>query len=255
MSKERIAIVSGIRTPFCKAGGIMRDFAADDLGAFIVSELMARSNISVNSVDGLVFGNVLAPPHSANIARIISVKAGLPVSIPAFTVNRNCASGMEAVITAADSILLGHNEVVVAGGTESMSNFPVLVRKSYKDFFVRLNKAKDWKQKLNALAGFRPKFILPEIPEISDPLCGLSMGQTAEILAREFCIDRKEQDLFALTSQQRAMKAIEEGRFSLEIAPTPVPPSGAGTPEWIAPVANGRNALAGKTTASRYTIT
>lgn len=222
--KERIAVVAGVRTPFCKAGGVMRDFEADDLGAYVVRELVARTGIPGDKVDELIFGNVLSPPQSANIARIVAVKAGLPVKTPAFTVNRNCASGMEALMTGADKILLGDDDIVIAGGTESMSNFPVVVRKKFKEFLQRLGKAKTWQQKLAALFSFRPGFLLPEIPEISDPLCGLSMGQTAEVLAREFRIDREEQDKFALKSQQRAAKAIADGVFADEVVPVPLPP-------------------------------
>lgn len=223
--KDRIAIVSGIRTPFCKAGGAMRDLEADDIGAFAVTELIARSGIPSASIDELIFGNVIQPPQAANIARIVAVKAGLPVFMPAFTVNRNCASGLEAIASAYDKILLGHGEIFIAGGTESMSNFPVLIKKKYKDFFMRLSKAKSWQQKLSTLFSFRPGFIIPEFPEISDPLCGLNMGQTAEILSREFKVTREEQDAFSLLSQERAMKGILEGRFADEIAPIPLPPN------------------------------
>lgn len=222
--KERIAIVAGIRTPFCKAGGVLRDMEADDLGAFVVAELMARTGIPGNKIDELIFGNVLQPPQSYNIARIIAIKAGLPVKVSAFTVNRNCASGLEAITNAADKIQLGHDDIVIAGGTESMSNFPVVIRKGYKEFLQKLGKSKGWKSKLAALFSFRPRFLIPETPEIADPLCGLNMGQTAEILAREFRIPRQEQDHFALLSQQRAMQAINEGRLDDEIAPVPLPP-------------------------------
>lgn len=222
---ERIAIVAGIRTPFCKAGGAMRDMEPDDLGAFAVTELLARTGYPADQVDELIFGNVIYPPHLANIARIVAVKGGLPVKAPAFTVNRNCASGLEAVVTAANKIQQGHADVIIAGGTESMSNFPVVVKKKYKDFLQRLMKSKTWQQKLSALFGFRPSFLVPEIPEIGDPLCGLSMGQTAEILAREFKVSRQEQDQFSLESQQRASKAIENGTLGDEIAPVPLPPS------------------------------
>lgn len=222
--KERIAITFGIRTPFCKANGVMRDLEADDLGAFIVSELLARSNIPPEQVDELIFGNVMSPPQDANIARIVSVKGGLPNKVPAFTVSRNCASGLESIVTAADKILLGRGQIIIAGGTESMSNFPISIRKGYKDFLQRLSKAKNFKQKLSTLLSFRPNFLIPEIPDIADPICGLSMGQTAEILSREFKITREEQDAFSLLSQERASKAINDGRFADEIAPIPLPP-------------------------------
>lgn len=223
--KERIAIVAGIRTPYCKSGGVLKDFEADDLGAYIVRELVARSGINPNTIDELIFGNVITPPNAANIARIISVKGGVPVKAAAFTVNRNCASGLEAITTAAERISSGHDQVVIAGGTESMTNFPVTINKKYKEFLMRLGKAKGIGQKLMSLLSFRPSFLMPDFPEISDPLCDLSMGQTAENLSREFQITREDQDRFALRSQQRAEKAIAEGRMAEEIAPIPVPPN------------------------------
>src|SRR5262245_57093795 len=120
--KDRIAIVSGIRSPFCKGGGAMRDMDADNLGAYVVAQLLAKAGIEPAKVDELIFGNVIQPSQFANIARVVAVKSGLPVKVPAYTVNRNCASGLEAITSAADKILLGHDEIVVAGGTESMSN-------------------------------------------------------------------------------------------------------------------------------------
>jgi len=223
--KERIAIVDGIRTPFCKAGGVMREIEADDLGAFVVRELLARTPIAAEMVDELIFGNVLQPAHAANIARIIAVKGGLPVKTPAYTVNRNCASGMEALLSGCDKILLNHDQIIMAGGVESMSNFPVLVKRQFKDFLTRLNKAKTFTQKLAVLPSFRPSFLIPQIPEIADPLCGLNMGQTAENLVREFKISRAEQDQFALLSHQRAAKATKDGVFAQEISPLPVTPA------------------------------
>jgi acetyl-CoA acyltransferase len=222
---KNIVIVSGVRSPFCKAGGVLRDLEADDLGAFVVKELVERSGVPVEKVDELIFGNVLQPPNATNIARILAVKAGLPVKIPAYTVNRNCASGMEAIASAADKIQLGEADIIIAGGTESMSNFPVLFRKKMRDFLTRLSKAKSWKQKFGILMGFRPSFMVPEVPEISDPLCGLSMGQTAEIIAREFHVTREDQDRFALKSQERASKAMKDGILGEEIIPIPVPPA------------------------------
>lgn len=223
--KERIAVVNGIRTPFCKGGGVLKDMEADDLGAFVVRELMARSKIHPDQVDELIFGNVLQPANSTNIARILSVKGGMPIKMPAYTVNRNCASGMEAIVSGADKILLGEADIILAGGCESMSNFPILFSKKMKNFLTTFSKAKSWKQKLAALMGFRLSFLYPQIPEISDPLCGCTMGQTAEVLAREFKIGRREQDEYALMSQQRVIKAINEGRLQQEIVPIPVPPA------------------------------
>lgn len=222
---KRIAILSAIRTPFCKAPGVLKELLADDLGAFAVKELFARAPFSGDLIDEVILGNVLQPPHATNIARVIAVKAGLPERIPAYTVNRNCASGMEAVTSAANKIALNQAEVILAGGVESMSNFPILFPRKMRDFLFNLSKAKSLNERLLALSGFRLSLFKPEIPEIADPLCGLSMGQTAENLARDFRITREEQDLFALESQLRAAKAMQEGRFSEEIVPIPVPPS------------------------------
>jgi acetyl-CoA acyltransferase len=225
MMKERIAVIEGLRSPFCKAGGVLREMEADDLGAYIVRELVLRADLSPEDIDELIFGNVLQPIQSTNIARILAVKAGLPVKLPAFTVNRNCASGMEAIVAGANKIRLGDAQTVIAGGTESMSNFPVLLSRKMKELLTQFNKAKSWNEKLKTLLNLRPSHLIPEFPAIADPLCGLTMGQTAEILAREFKISRQEQDEFALMSQERAAKATQEGRFSEEIVPIPVPPS------------------------------
>lgn len=224
MKKERIAIINGIRTPFCKGGGILKEMEADDIGAIVVKELIARTNVPLDLVDELIFGNVLTPAHLTNIARIIAIKGGLPEKVPAFTVNRNCASGMESIATAANKIWQGEADVIIAGGTESMSNFPILFSRKMKELLMALSKAKTLTQKLKLIFSFRPYFLKPDIPEIADPICGLSMGQTAEILSRDFKVTREEQDLFSLMSQERAWKATSEGRFKDEIVPIPLPP-------------------------------
>lgn len=218
---ERIAIVEGIRTPFCKASGAFRYWEPEDLGAYVVRELMARTEINESQVDELIFGNVLQPPHATNIARVISIKAGLPVATPAFTVNRNCASGLEAITTGANKIRLGQAEIIVAGGTESMSHFPVLFPDKARDFLMGISKAKTWGQRWKLLTSFRFGLLKPDLPGIADPLCNLNMGQTAEILSREFRITREDQDIFALMSQHRAVEAIESGRMQEEIVPMP----------------------------------
>lgn len=222
--KPRIAIVSGLRTPFCKASGLLKDMKADDLGAWAVKELYTRAQFPAESIDEVILGNVIQPSDATNIARVIAVKAGIPESVPAYTVNRNCASGMEAVTSAANKILLGQAHIILAGGVESMSRFPILFPDKMRNFLVRLNKARGFKERLLALFQFRPSMLVPHTPELQDPLCGLSMGQTAEKLVRDFSITREEQDLFALNSQLSALKAIKEGRFKEEIAPIPLPP-------------------------------
>ncbi len=223
--KERIAVIDGVRTPFCKAGGVFKDWQADDLGAFAVKELLAKIKIPKEKIDELVFGNVLQPPHAANIARVLAVKGGLPIRTPAFTVNRNCASGMEAITSSMNKLRLKEADIIIAGGTESMSHFPILFNKGMRGFIQRMSKARSLMQKLSSLFSFRLGFLKPEIPEIADPLCAMNMGQTAELLARQFHITRQDQDQYALQSQQRASLAQKEGRFAEEIVPIPSMPS------------------------------
>ena len=225
--RERVAIIDGARTPMAKAGTALKDVPADDLGAFVVREVLARSGLRPAEVDEVVIGNVAQPANAANIARVIALKAGIPSSVPAFTVHRNCASGMESITTAALKILSGYGKVFIAGGVESMSNIPLLFPKTYADFAGRLSRAKSFGQKLSALAGFRLRMLRPEVAlleGLTDPVSGLIMGLTAENLSREFHIGREEQDGFALLSHQRAAAAQRDGILAGEILPVPALP-------------------------------
>ncbi|WP_369433736.1 acetyl-CoA C-acyltransferase [Psychromonas sp. MME1] len=225
--KERLAIIEGIRSPFCKAGTAFKGMQADQLGAIVVRELMARSVLNYNDIDEVIMGNVAQPGHAANIARVIALQGGFPSTTIAYTVNRNCASGMEAMTTAANKIFAGEIEIAVVGGAESMSNIPLLLSAQMSDFFTRLMMAKSLPDKLKALLTFRAHFLKPVIGielGLTDPVCGLNMGQTAEVLCREFAITRQEQDEFALLSHQRAAQAQSDGRLSDEIVPVPCAP-------------------------------
>jgi acetyl-CoA C-acetyltransferase/acetyl-CoA acyltransferase len=225
--KERIAIIDGVRTPFCKAGGALRDVSADHLGAVVTREILARTGLRGESIDEVIFGNVSQPANAANIARVIALRAALPQSVPAFTVHRNCASGMESITTAATKILSGDASIILAGGTESMSNIPLIFGKRMTLLFEDLGKAKTIVQKLSVLSRFRLGFLTPVVGVVeglTDPICGLIMGLTAEKLSREFGIDRVTQDEFALQSHFKAAAAIRDGRFSDEIVPLPLPP-------------------------------
>jgi len=225
--KERIAIIDGVRTPMDKAGGRLRHISADDLAVYAIKDLILRTALDVSEVDELILGNVAQPANAANIARVAALKAGIPQAVPAYTVCRNCASGMESITTAGNKILAGESRVIIAGGTESMSNIPFLFGRRMTDFFRRLQKAKKPFEKLKILLGFRPRYLRPEIAVIqglTDPISGLIMGRTAEVLAREFHITREEQDKYALMSHKRAVRAIREGVFRDEITPVPLPP-------------------------------
>ncbi len=226
--KERIAVIAGIRTPMGKAGGALKTVSADDLGAFALKALMDLTPIKAAEVDEVIFGNCAMPADAANIARVIALKAGFPIHTPAFTVQRNCASGMQSISSAMESLWLERASVMVAGGTESMSNIPLLYSEPMANFFNQLMKAKSPIQKLRALAGFRPWFLKPVIgvlQGLTDPMCGLLMGQTAEVLAREFKLSRLKQDEYALSSHQRASAATQAGRLAEEIIPIPLAPS------------------------------
>ena len=220
--KERIAIIAGFRSPMGKAGGAMKNLTAHDLGARIVKEVLIRSKVDPKQIDEVIIGNVAQPAEAANIARVIALKAGIPESVPAFTVHRNCASGMEAMTTATSKILNGEAEIILAGGVESMSNIPLFFGKKMTALFANLMKAKTLKQKLSALLSFRPVFLTPVVGVIqglTDPISGLIMGCTAENIAKDFKITREEQDEFSLRSHQKAEAAIANGIFKEEIIP------------------------------------
>lgn len=221
---ERIAIVDGIRTPMAKAGTALKDTPADDLGAAVVREIVHRAGVTAEAIDEVIIGNVAQPAHAANISRVIALKAGLPIDVPAYTVHRNCASGMEAITQAATKIAAGMGSVYIAGGVESMSNIPLLFNAEYSDFMNRLMRAKTGRARLATLLGFRMRMLKPEIglvQGLTDPVSGLIMGLTAENLAREFHIDREEQDEFALRSHQLALQAQADNAFDGEIMPIP----------------------------------
>jgi len=219
---ERVAIVEGIRTPFCKAMGEFRDLKADDLGAVCVRELIQRVPFSTDEFDEAIIGNVMCPEHAYNVGRVIAIKGGLPDHVPAISVSRNCASGMEAIVIAAQRIQLGLGDTYIAGGSESMSHVPILYNDRAVDWLFALQKTKSFTQIMGMLLKFRLSFLKPVVPAIGDPLCGLTMGQTAEILSREFGITRQEQDEFALNSQHRSVEATKTGLMKEEVHPVPV---------------------------------
>ncbi len=209
---ERIAIIQGIRTPFCKMGSSLSELNAQDLGRIASRELIERFNINVKIIDEVIFGNVSQPPDAANISRVIALLSGIPLTTPAFSVHRNCASGLESVVTAALKIQSGDISCVLTGGTESMSNIPFFLTKKLQDIIFQFNRSKTFLEKIQTLSKVRLAYLEPKIGlnlGLTDPVCGLNMGQTAEVLAKEFGITREEQDQFALRSHQRAIAARE----------------------------------------------
>jgi acetyl-CoA acyltransferase len=212
-------IVGGVRTPFVKAGGPLNLVPAQELGRAVVRELLERFNVDPASIDEVITGNV-APTDAANVSRVIALRAGIPNDRVAHTVNRNCASGLEAVTEAYERIRSGRAQGVIAVGVDSMSNIPLLWKKSLTDDFFAMTTAKNAWNKLRALARIRPRDLAPVIgikQGLTDPVSGLMMGETAEKLAREYGISREAQDLFALRSHQRAAAAWNEGRLQDEV--------------------------------------
>ena len=220
--RERIAIIDGLRTPIAKADGKLKNLQAESLGSHIVSEVALRVGIEFDMYDEVIIGNVAQPSHAVNIARVIALRAGFGEKTPAFTVHRNCASGMESITTASDKILSGRGDIYLAGGVESMSNLPLLFNKKMSTLFEALFRSKSPIDKLKTLSHFTPSHLKPIIglmQGLTDPLTGLIMGSTAEILAQDFGISRSEQDKFALSSHKKAECAQKNGIFADEIAP------------------------------------
>ncbi len=223
---ERIALINGFRTPFLKAGTDFKTIDADRLGVYPLKESILRSGVSFEDIDDVVVGCCGQPVHAANVARVISLRAGIPKSVPAVTVHRNCASGMEAISTGAQRLLLGEADVVATVGVESMSNYPLIFNKKMRSFFEKLSRSKTFLQRLSIISSFRFKNLKPIIAlqmGLTDPVCNLIMGNTAENIAKEFKITRHDQDQFALDSHLKALSAAESGRLSDEIIPVQLP--------------------------------
>lgn len=212
-------IIGGVRTPFVRAGGELCDVSAPELGIQVVRELLYRHAVKPGLVEELICGNVASPVDSANVARVIALRAGIPRDRIAHTVNRNCASGFEAVTEAIARIEYARARVVVAVGVDSMSNVPLLFRKQFGEKLFEVSKARGPVRKLKSLLRFRPSDFAPLIGlklGLTDPVSGMIMGDTAEKLAREYRISRDEQDQFALASHLKAVDALQAGRFAAE---------------------------------------
>lgn len=220
-----LAVVAGVRTPFCKAFTSLSDVPADELGRVALLGALERAKVSPDNVDEVVFGNVSGQADASNLSRVIALRAGVPYESRAHTVNRNCASGMEAIFAAWHAIQEGRAEVIVAGGTESMSRVPFLWDRRMQSWLMRFQRASLW-QRAKLLGELRPRHFRP-IPSLelglTDPTCGLNMGQTAEVLAKEFAVTREEQDAFALRSHQLATAAWDRCFYGGETTPVTVP--------------------------------
>jgi acetyl-CoA acyltransferase len=221
---RRVAIVAGLRTPFERSGTLFKSLSSQDLGRALVAELVARTGLDGKEVDTLVFGTVVPSVLAPNIAREVALLPMLPKGIPAVTVSRACTSANQAITDAADQIALGHADVAIAGGAESLSNVPILHSRGFANALVAASKAKSVSGRLGALARIRPRDLIPITPAIAEPSTGETMGQSAEKMAKLNHIPRDEQDQFALRSHRLAAAGTQDGRLTAEIMPYYVPP-------------------------------
>lgn len=221
---RRVAIVDGVRTPFTKSGTAFKAISAIDLGKLCVAELIQRTNLSGNEVQALVFGTVVPSVVAPNIAREVALMPLLPKGVQAFSVSRACASANQAITDAADQIALGHIDVAIAGGAESLSNVPILHSQGMSEALVLASKAKTLPGRLKALSRVRPKDLVPITPAIAEPTTGETMGQSAEKMAKLNDISREEQDHFSLRSHRLASAGTTDGRLTAEQMPVYVPP-------------------------------
>ncbi|MGN6185008.1 MAG: acetyl-CoA C-acyltransferase FadI [Thermoanaerobaculia bacterium] len=220
----RVAVIQGVRTPFAKSGTHYARLTALDLGKLAVAELVQRSGIDPNEVQEVVFGNVIPSVKAPNIAREIVLGTGLPRKIPGYTVGKACASANQAITSGSDLIARGYADVVIAGGAESLSDVPILFSKNFSEALVGASKQKSVGGKLGAFSKIRPKDLAPDTPAIAESTTGLTMGESAEKMAKANGITREEQDTFAMQSHHRAAAATASGRFKDEVMTVIVPP-------------------------------
>ncbi|MBI1370557.1 MAG: acetyl-CoA C-acyltransferase [Planctomycetes bacterium] len=219
---DRVAILSSARTPLVKAGAALAQTPMTELARTVLIETLYRAGFPGARLDEVILGNVSMPPDAPNPARVAALEAGIPLHVPAYTVQRNCGSGMEAVAQAATHIQDGAAQIILAGGAESMSTIPLLFPSETLEPMAKIMRARGPLAKLSAIASLRPRHFKPIsglMLGLTDPVAGMIMGKTAEILAHEFHISRETQDAFALRSHQRAVAAVKAGRFDEDIAP------------------------------------
>lgn len=218
-NERRVAVIAGCRTPFCKAGTALKDARAVDLARHAARELIERTGLNGADVDEVIFGQVVPSALVPNVGREVSLLPQLPKEIPAYSVNRACASATQAIANGYDQIVLGHADVIIAGGAEALSDIPILASRRLADILVEASKAKSLGGRLRTFSKIRPRDLIPVAPAIAEPSTGESMGQSAEKMAKENGITREAQDRWALRSHQLAARGTADGRLTAEIAP------------------------------------
>jgi acetyl-CoA acyltransferase len=219
----RVAVIAGLRTPFAKQWSAYREVSALDLANIVVSELLQRVDLDPNEIQQVVYGQVVPSVEAPNIAREIVLATGMPKSIEAYSVSRACATSYQSAVNVAEAIMAGAIDTGVAGGADSASNVPITVTKRLAEALMEATKARSIGERLQAFRGLRPRDLAPQPPAIKEFSTGLSMGESAEKMAKENHISREAQDEFAHRSHTLAAKAWAEGKFDDEVMEVFVP--------------------------------
>lgn len=220
-TSDRVVVVAGARTPFARARTVFSRMSPAALGGVTLRETVARSGIDPKRIDEIYYGIVSAPAEGSNIAREALFDSGLPPEIPCTTVNRYCASSAEAAAGIVAKILSGQIEIGIAGGVESISSMRALFSNEATNFFQDFGKMRTTGQKLGHLAKLKASYFTPMAPGIVEPTTGLSMGQSADLMARQFGVTRREQDEYAVGSHHKAAKGWEDGFFKSHVVGVP----------------------------------
>lgn len=221
---REVVVVDGARTPFLRSGTGFSELMAYELGALAVSGLLQKSGLDPARLDRLIMGTVIAEPRTSNLAREVALSAGLQ-QVPAYTVTAACTSANVAVASAVEAIAVGAADVVIAGGAETMSDVPIRFSKPLRKRLLAAQKARGAGDYAKLLAGLKPADILPDAPAIEEFTTGLSMGESAERLAKRFHISREDQDVYAYESHHRAADATRDGLLADQVLPVRVPPT------------------------------
>lgn len=223
MAQERVMVVNGVRTPFVRAHTVYRKIPPSTLGGIVLRETVARSDLDPVLLEELYFGIVSPPAEGTNVAREALFDSGLPSKIPCTSINRYCASSIEAAAGISGKIASGQIEVGLAGGVESISSVRALFSQEATEFFHNLVQAKTPGQRLAVLRNLKPQHFIPHPPGVKEPTTGLSMGQSADLMVREFKIGREDQDKYAVDSHLKAFNAWERGFYKTHVVPVATP--------------------------------
>ena len=223
-AKDRVAIIAGLRTPFARQASAYQQLSGIDLGTAIVTELLARSSLKPEDIQRIVYGQVLILPESPNIAREIAIASPLPLSTDAYSVSRACATSFQSTVNIAEAIMAGDIDCGIAGGADTSSVVPIQFSRHFANTMIELQKQRTLGGRLKTLGKLRFKDLLPQPPAATEFSTGLSMGQSAEQMAKDWGIKREDQDALALRSHQLAHQAWEEGKLDDEVMHANFPP-------------------------------